>query len=133
MRFKIFRGVATFGLLAVAAGAYANNDEDIKTCIKYPTDVQAAIDACTRLIDEPPLFDSTRDGWFMARGRHKVKAGDLKGALSDFDEAIRLSAKNPTLYRLRAETYQQLGDIRAAERDFARSRRFDAEKAAGGP
>lgn len=124
MKLEILGTTAICGLLFAGIGGCSNGDEDIKICVMRPTDVQVAIDACTRLIDNPPLFDPTRYDWFVARGRHKLQAGDIKGAFSDFDEAISLSPKNPRLYEIRAKAHQQKGDQRAAERDFARAQRL---------
>ena len=124
MKLKILGATAICGLLAAGVGGCSNGNEDIKICVVYPTDVQAAIDACTRLIDNPPLFDPTRYHWFDARGSHKLQAGDIKGALLDADEAIRLSPKDPYPYETRAEVYRQKGDHKAAERDFARAQRL---------
>ena len=124
MKLKILGTTAICGLLAAGVGGCSNGNEDIRICVMYPTDVQAAIDACTRLIDNPPLFDPTRHHWFASRGNHKLLAGDMRGTLLDFDEAIRLSPKDPQLYEIRAEAYRQKGDHKAAERDFARAQRL---------
>ena len=124
MKLKILGTTAICGLLAAGVGGCSNGNEDIRICVMYPTDVQAAIDACTRLIDNPPLFDPTRHHWFAARGNHKLLAGDIKGALLDVDEAIRLSPKDPQPYEIRADVYRQKGDHKAAERDSARAQRL---------
>jgi Flp pilus assembly protein TadD len=124
MKLKTIGIAAICGLLAASVAGCSNGNQDIKICAMRPTDVRAAIDACTRLIDSPPLFDPTPYAWFAARGRHKLQAGDSKGALVDLDEAIRLSPKDPQLYETRAEAYQQQGNQKAAERDLGRARRL---------
>lgn len=113
-------------VLLLLAGC-ADRSKDIKLCVRYPENIQAAIDACTRLIDDPPLSDPAREGWFAARGNHKLKAGDRRGALVDFDESIRLSPTDPDLYERRARLRVELGDVRSAEADILEARRLRVE------
>ncbi len=121
-------GMIFAGLFAVATTACADNSQDIKTCIMYPEDVKAAIAACTRLIDDPPMMDTTRHGWFASRGNHKRKAGDQKGAMADFDEAIRLKPNDPQLYEMRAEFHAELGHADKAKADAKKAERLRAKK-----
>lgn len=108
-------------LVVVAANAACSSpDVDIKVCVMYPKDVQAAIDACTRLIDNPTPFEFDRYAWFAARGNHKIKARDFKGAVADLDEAIRLRPNDPQLYEVRAEAHRLNGDTDNAARDLSR-------------
>lgn len=121
---RTIRGTAHLALLlTVVAGSVAcsNRGEDIKVCVMYPKDLQAAIDACTRLIDSPPPLDSGRHGWFASRGNHRIKARDFKGAVADLDEAIRLMPNDAQLYEIRAEAHRLNGNSAAAARDELRA------------
>jgi Flp pilus assembly protein TadD len=129
MKLNFLYSVAISGLLGAGVVGCSDQGEDIKTCVMYPTDVQAAIDACTRLIDKP-AFGHPEHGWYVARGNHKLKANDTKGALLDFDEAVRLSPKDPQSYEARAEAHLKNGDLDAAKRDSDRARSLDGTKTA---
>jgi Flp pilus assembly protein TadD len=121
-------GMMFAGLFAVATTACSDNSQDIKTCIMYPEDVKAAIAACTQLIDDPPVMDTTRHGWFAARGNHKRLAGDQKGAMADFNESIRLMPNDPQLYETRAELHAELGHADKADADSKKAERLRAKK-----
>ena len=109
-------------LLVPALTACFHDSGEIVLCVKRPDDVQKAIDACTRLIDHPPLVDPDRYGWFAARANHKLLANDVDGALADVDEAIRLRPNDPQLYSIRADVHRRKGDAAAADRDEQRAR-----------
>lgn len=119
--------------LAVGSAGCSNRYDDIEVCVMYPTDVQAAIDACTRLIDKPRPVDPDRYGWFVARGNHKLKANDVRGALADFDASIRLRPDDPQLYETRADAHRRLGDDAAAVRDLQRAMELERQAASEAP
>lgn len=125
--------LALCGLLASALTACFHGSDDIVLCVKYPDDVQKAIDACTRLIDDPLPVDPQRYGWFAARANHKLKANDVDGALADLDEAIRLQPNDPQLHEMRAGAYRRKGDAAAAARDDQRARMQAPQEGAPAP
>lgn len=110
------RRMAVCVLVCAGASACMHDGDDIKLCVMYPRDVQAAIDACTRLIDHKILVDPQRQDWFAARANHRLKAGDPHGALADIDEALRLRPDDPGLKEERTEILQ-------AEHDAAKRMR----------
>ncbi|HEY1137866.1 MAG TPA: hypothetical protein VGE64_10270 [Xanthomonadaceae bacterium] len=130
MRDKEMRTIRGTAQLALLLAMVANNAgcserrDDIKICVMYPKDVQAAIDACTRLIDHPELVESDRYAWFASRANHKMKAQDFKGAVSDLDEAIRLMPNDPQLFEMRAKAHRLGGDSAAAARDTSRAEKL---------
>ena len=126
--YPINRAIMMFPVLfAMATTACADRSQDIETCMTYPKNVNEAIAACTRLIDDPPAMDVARHGWFAARGNHRRKAGDQKGAMADFDEAIRLMPKDPQLYAMRAEFHAELGHAAKADADLKRAAQLRAK------
>lgn len=58
---------------------------------------------------------------FSNRGDLKKKLGDLKGAIADYDEALRLLPGNSTLYSNRGLYKHELGDLDGAIADYAKA------------
>lgn len=64
----------------------------------------------------------------LFRGRYRVEAGDCRGALADFDEAIALDPAEPAAHASAALAHLCLGDRAAAARAARRSLAFDADQ-----
>lgn len=67
------------------------------------------------------------DAWvaWQNRGLARAKAGDRKGALSDFDAAIRVRPEAAVTYNGRGNLKADLGDAEGAARDYAEAVRLD--------
>lgn len=61
----------------------------------------------------------------LFRGRYRIDQRDCRGALADFDAAIRLAPENPVPYASAGVAAICLGDHEAAQRYFARSLQID--------
>ncbi len=48
---------------------------------------------------------------FQCRGEGRLQSGDIRGALNDFDQAIRLAPQEPHLHELRAQAEKLSGEI----------------------
>ena len=127
--FRIVRAPALSALAAVCltVSGCSSNSEDLKVCVMVTAKIpQQSIDACTRLIEHPPLFDPENGNWYPARAYHKRIAGDLEGAIADYDEAIRRAPNTPSFYRGRGEVHRMKGDEAGAAKDFAHFERLSA-------
>jgi tetratricopeptide (TPR) repeat protein len=51
----------------------------------------------------------------------KDELGDHKGAISDYDEAIKLKPDDPVAYKLRSDSKNDLGDKAGAVADLEKS------------
>lgn len=58
---------------------------------------------------------------FLARGKEKQSSGDLTGALADYDEVLRLDARNAEAYFRRGTIYAQMTDYDLALDDFSQA------------
>ena len=66
---------------------------------------------------------------FLDRGRKRLDAGDLDGALRDFDEAVRLKPDDPFALGCRATARHHLDDLAGAVEDFDRAIAADPDMA----
>lgn len=66
----------------------------------------------------PTLIAQKSADDFYNQGIEKYKARDLKGAIADFTEAIRLNPKLAQIYVMRGNTYYDQGDKEAALKDY---------------
>ena len=66
-----------------------------------PGDPDRRIAACTRLSDDNRLSAAMRALALTSRGLAREQKGDVKGAMTDYDEAIRLDPRsaNARLFR----------------------------------
>jgi tetratricopeptide (TPR) repeat protein len=84
----------TFGMATIPAAA-----DDSETCYDYRN--EAAIAACSRLIDQNP-GDAVR---YNNRGNAYLNKRDYDRAMSDFNQAIRLDSKLATAFNGRGFAY----------------------------
>lgn len=64
----------------------------------------------------------------LFRGEYKRLKGDMAGALSDYNEAIRLDTTYAYAYFLRAEYYASKGNTELARRDYRKVISFEKEQ-----
>ncbi len=55
---------------------------------------------------------------FYIRGIDKVKLGDYRGAIADFNQSLQLNPKNAAAYTSRGAGHLKLGDLQKAIEDF---------------
>jgi tetratricopeptide (TPR) repeat protein len=67
---------------------------------------------------------------FYNRGLQKYKAGDLKGAITDFTSSIRLNPDVALAYIARGNALFDQGDLQTALKDYNQALRIDPNNAA---
>jgi tetratricopeptide (TPR) repeat protein len=78
----------------------------------------AVIQACTESLDKKILVGTARYFVFVNRAEAYLAQGDKQHALDDYNDAIKLAPRNPSLYYNRAVFYAAQADRDAALRDF---------------
>jgi tetratricopeptide (TPR) repeat protein len=88
-------------------------------------DTQAAVDACTRLIEAGGLNADELEAAFIGRGAAYDHLGQYTRAISDLNEAIRLNPNDALAYDERGDVEQKMGDTADADADHARAKAID--------
>jgi lipoprotein NlpI len=78
----------------------------------------AAIEGCSRIIDDPKQKPKGRASAYFNRANALVQKGDSDKAIADFDEAIKLDPRNVGAYNNRGSAKNEKGDVDAALEDF---------------
>jgi tetratricopeptide (TPR) repeat protein len=87
-----------------------------------PEDRAAVQEIINKATDEPfPTQNEVQAESFLMRGLQKWAAGDLDGAIADYDEAIRLNPHDCDAYSNRAVVRQSRGDLAGALADYDRA------------
>lgn len=116
--------VAALPSAAMAAGAIDWTGCAVPT---FGADKQAAIAACTSIVDRTDLSEADRARALMVRGRAFHRAGDVDAAIRDFDATIKLmpNAPEPLLRRASAAFFKK--DYRHAAELAEQVLRLDAK------
>lgn len=125
-----YAALAAMALLALA-GAPARAD-DADTCSHPhidPQQGQAAIDACTRLIESGSLGANGQEAAFANRGIDYNYVGQEAHAIEDFDEALRLKPDDAGVFALRGAVYNTLGQYARAIQDYDEAIRLKPDDA----
>ena len=109
-------------LLAAAAPARAQSDDDFKQCARLTQvggDAKERIDVCTRAIESPSPSQEDLAGAYNNRGLAYVAAGDLDRAIADFDKSLALQPGEMNALMDRGMAYGTKGDQERAVADFS--------------
>src|ERR1700759_718818 len=90
-------------LMWAPCAALAQSDRDWKLC--EAEDADAALPACTRLIETGKLDDSKRAIAHDNRGVAYWRKRDFNRAIADYDEAIRIDPQSARAYMRRGAAY----------------------------
>ncbi|MGE3649680.1 MAG: tetratricopeptide repeat protein [Reyranellaceae bacterium] len=108
-------------MLCAATAQAQTRDETVARC--RGADPDAAIAACTALIDSSRESGNDLADAFDARGTAFAARGTLARAIADFDQAMRLNPSHPTAFVHRGTVYfrqgvyhQSMQDARSALR-----------------
>ena len=90
---------------------------DIALCAEVKQ-ADAAIEGCTRIVDDPKQKPKGRALAYFNRGNALMQQGDADKAIADFDAAIKLDPKNVSAYNNRGSAKNEKGDVDGAIEDF---------------
>jgi tetratricopeptide (TPR) repeat protein len=115
--------LAAVALLSLS-GAPAHAD-DVRTCLEAERG-QAAIDACTRLIESGNLnADDLHEAYSKRGTAYTVAGSQYARAVQDFDQAIRLKPDDAFAYYTRGMIEGEMGNKAAQNADLAKARSID--------
>jgi tetratricopeptide (TPR) repeat protein len=126
---KVALGVALASGLILADYAGADPLADAIECTKPETDVDRAIEVCTRAIESGELPAEILAGAHYERGGAWLGRGDLDDAIADFGEAIRLHPTFKHAYFLRAKVLEIKGEFHRAILDLSEIIKLDQRSA----
>lgn len=119
-----------FFLLLTACNA---NTTDLRVQLDACDDTtlpDAAIAACTRVLDVKHLPPDGRSHAYFMRARAAIKKQDFAAALADLDESIRLIDSQSASFATRGIVHGSMGDMGAAITDFSRALELNPQDAA---
>lgn len=122
---------AAFAVAAILSMTPARAD-DVGTCNsswegQAAVDTQAAVDACTRLIEAGSLSGDDLEGAYSSRGSAYSHLGQYVRAIQDLNEAIRLKPDDPLAYDERGDAERKMGNAAAADADHAKAKAIDPQ------
>jgi tetratricopeptide (TPR) repeat protein len=94
-------------LMLAPSTALAQSDQDWKIC--RAEDADAALPACTRLIETANLDPKDRSAALTGRATAYARKCDFDHAIADADEAIKLDPKNSNAFMRRGASYAGKG------------------------
>jgi tetratricopeptide (TPR) repeat protein len=107
--------------------ALASDRQDLENC-KMSDDADLAIASCTRVVQDQRLQPEMRAFALLARSLAREQR-DLKGAMADLNEAIRLDPRTANAYSSRARLYTKAGDTKRSFADLNEAIRLDPKVA----
>jgi tetratricopeptide (TPR) repeat protein len=119
MRYSILL-LAALMLTGVARSA----DSDADTC-RMPGDIDRRIAACTRVVDDNGLSAEARALALTSRGFAREGNGDVKGAMADYNEAIRLDPRSANARLFRSSLFRNAANYDHAIEDLSEAIRID--------
>jgi tetratricopeptide (TPR) repeat protein len=109
----------------LSAPALALTQQEADWCTGKNATPDLQINGCTAAIQSGTLSGNALAAAYHSRGLGYAKRGDLKAAIADFDEAIRLNPQSALPYNDRGLTYARTGDFDHAIADFNEAIRLD--------
>ena len=117
---SVSRTIATFtisALLSMMFAAVAAATTDIGD-ICHEAEGDTSIAACTEVISSGTVAGEELAKAYMSRGLAQQKERRYAEAAKDFDEAVRVDPKSPTVFNLRGNLYQAIGQYDRAIQDY---------------
>ena len=102
--------VAVFSaFILTSLPALAAERQDFETCSRSREN-DVTVESCTRVIDDQAVTPKIRSAALFFRSMALETKKDLKGAMADLGEAIRIDPKSGNAYSSRARLYREAGD-----------------------
>jgi tetratricopeptide (TPR) repeat protein len=101
--------------MSMSTRAAAQRDLDLCREVQNP---DAMLQACNRILNDARQTGYVRAEAFNNRGSVYKMMGDIKRAMADYSEAIRLDRTNAMAFRNRGTLYVGMGDHNRAIADF---------------
>ena len=102
-----------------------SEERDAQLCADDKADGQAAIAACSRMLEQAAVDPRKRAEWFAKRAWHRDGLGQEPEAVSDYDKAIALVPDKADYHLWRSTARRKSGDYRAALADVDRAIEID--------
>jgi tetratricopeptide (TPR) repeat protein len=115
-------------LIGVPISTRAADQRDLDLC-EEAENLDIAIQACSRILNDTRETGSVRVQVFINRGNIYYTNGDANHAMADFNAAIQLDPKNSMAFNNRGSVYQMKGDGKRAMADYNEAIRLDATNA----
>lgn len=106
-------------------------EPDALRCADGSAVADAAIRACTRLLNSGRYDEAGRVAWLSNRGLHRHRSGRLVEAAQDFSDAIALQPDAAQLYLNRGAAYGMAGALEKALLDFEKVIKLEPGSADG--
>jgi tetratricopeptide (TPR) repeat protein len=113
-------------IVTLSAGPAAADDS--ATCHKASGPV--AVAACDRAIKSGQFTGIELAKLHTSRGVERKRAGDIDGAIADYDAAIKLNPKDFFAFNNRGNTWRDKGALDRAIADYSEAIRLDPDYAA---
>lgn len=86
---------------------------------KDPSDQKKAAEEIAQALSDPKTSAVTKKELYMQKAYAAMDAGDLKGAIDDYKQAVAINP-DPNVYELIGQAYFQLGDKTSARAAYAK-------------
>src|SRR5437764_2599714 len=124
MRYLMMRYSALLFAAWMLTGVAQAADGDADTC-RMPGDTDRRIVACTHLNEDKGLSAELRALALSSRGLAREEKGDVKGAMADYDGAIRLDPRSANARLFRASLFRNAANHDRAIEDLSEAIRID--------
>ena len=123
MRFSTCRLLACMAVVVLAGlpGVAAADEWD--SCVKLPDDL--AVAGCSRAIDSHQYAGRSLARLYARRGGAYQAQGDVKRAVADYNESMRIDPTYPAAYSNRGNIWFHKGDFDRAIADYNQAVQLD--------
>lgn len=112
-----------------ACGAFGTAQRDVlmTTCGRADHSLEKSISACTKLLADDALSREEKAFVYFSRARAAMSKGDMRSALRDLDESIKLDNSKAVSFASRGIVHGTLGDLKLAIGDFSHAVELNPE------
>jgi tetratricopeptide (TPR) repeat protein len=123
MRFSTLPLFACMAVLLVAGSPRVAAADEWESCVKLSDDL--AVAGCSRAIASHQYTVRSLARMHARRGAAYQAQGDVKRAMADFSESMRIDPTYPSAYNSRGNAWYHSGDFDRAIADFNQALRLD--------